>query len=93
MTAVVIDASAGVEMVAGTRRGAALAKLLPAEAEGWVPEHFYAEVLAVLRRQFLTQRKLTESQATRPSTDSVTGIYTMLPWPRSSPLPGATAAT
>jgi hypothetical protein len=51
-------------MVAGTRRGAALAKLLPAEAEGWVPEHFHAEVLAVLRRQFLTQRKLTESQAT-----------------------------
>ncbi len=46
MTAVVIDASAGVEMVAGTRRGAALAKLLPAEAEGWVPEHFYAEVVA-----------------------------------------------
>jgi predicted nucleic acid-binding protein len=64
VTALVIDASAGVEMVAGTRRGAALAKLLPAEAEGWVPEHFYAEVLAVLRRQFLTQRKLTESQAT-----------------------------
>jgi hypothetical protein len=49
VTAVVIDASAGVEMVAGTRRGAALAKLLPAEAEGWVPEHFYAEVLAVGR--------------------------------------------
>jgi predicted nucleic acid-binding protein len=60
----VIDASAGVEMVAGTRRGAALATLLPAEAEGWVPEHFYAEVLAVLRRQFLTPSKLAESQAT-----------------------------
>ena len=35
MTSVVIDASNGVEMVAGTRRGAALAKLLLAEAEGW----------------------------------------------------------
>ena len=64
MTAVVIDASAGVEMIAGTRRGRALARLLPPDAEGWVPEHFYAEVLAVLRRQFLIERKLTESQAT-----------------------------
>ncbi len=48
MTAVVIDASAGVEIVAGTRRGRALARLLPVGAVGWVPEHFYPEVLAVL---------------------------------------------
>jgi predicted nucleic acid-binding protein len=63
VTAVVIDASAGVEIVADTRRGRALARLLPVGAEGWVPEHFYAEVLAVLRRQFLGER-LSESQAT-----------------------------
>jgi predicted nucleic acid-binding protein len=63
VTAVVIGASAGVEIVAGTRRGRALARLLPVGAEGWVPEHFYAEVLAVLRRQFLGER-LSESQAT-----------------------------
>ncbi|MDQ6607112.1 MAG: hypothetical protein M3Z06_11270 [Actinomycetota bacterium] len=59
MIAVVIDASRW-----SLAPAAALATLLPAEAEGWVPEHFFAEVLAVLRRQFLTQRKLTESQAT-----------------------------
>lgn len=64
MSAVVIDASAGVEIVADTRRGRALARLVPAGSEGWVPEHFYAEVLAVLRRRFLIEAKLTESQAT-----------------------------
>jgi predicted nucleic acid-binding protein len=63
VTLVVIDASACVEIVCNTRRGRALARLLPAGAEGWVPEHFYAEVLAVLRRQLLGQ-KLSESQAT-----------------------------
>jgi hypothetical protein len=39
VTLVVIDASAGVEIVCDTRRGRALARLLPVEAEGWVPEH------------------------------------------------------
>ena len=62
MSAVVIDASAGAEIVSDTRRGRALVGLLPADAEGWVPEHFYAEVLAVLRRQLLID-KITESQA------------------------------
>ena len=64
MTAVVIDASAGVEIVADTRRGEVLARLIPAGSDGWVPEHFYAEVLAVLRRRWLLEGKLTESQAT-----------------------------
>ena len=64
MSAVVIDASAGVEIVADTRRGRALARLVPVGSEGWVPEHFYAEVLAVLRRRFLIEAKLTESQTT-----------------------------
>ncbi|MFZ0665824.1 MAG: type II toxin-antitoxin system VapC family toxin [Acidimicrobiales bacterium] len=63
MTAVVIDASAGVEIVGDTRRGRALARLLPADSEGWVPEHFYAEVLGVLRRRLLIDRTITESQA------------------------------
>jgi predicted nucleic acid-binding protein len=62
VTLVVIDASAGVEIVCDTRRGRALARLLPAGAEGWVPEHFYAEVLGVLRWQ-LRGQKLSESQA------------------------------
>lgn len=64
MTAVVIDASAGVEIVADTRRGRALARLLSADSQGWVPEHFYAEVLGVLRRQFLIERTISEDQAT-----------------------------
>jgi predicted nucleic acid-binding protein len=38
--------------------------LLSANSEGWVPEHFYAEVLGVLRRRFLIERTITESQAT-----------------------------
>lgn len=63
MSAVVIDASAGVEIVADTCRGRALVRLIPRGAEGWVPEHFYAEVLAVLRRRFLVEGKLSEAQA------------------------------
>jgi len=64
VNAVVIDASAGAEIVADTRRGRALARLVPADAEGWVPEHFYAEVLSMLRRQFLIEKAITETQAT-----------------------------
>lgn len=64
MTAVVIDASAGAEIVAGTRRGRALAGLVPVGVEGRVPEHFCAEVLAVLRRQLLVGNLITEAQAT-----------------------------
>jgi predicted nucleic acid-binding protein len=62
VTLVVIDAAGGVEIVCDTRRGRALARLLPVGAEGWVPEHFYSEVLGVLRWQLLGQ-KLSESQA------------------------------
>lgn len=61
MTQVVVDASAGAEIVVGTRRGRALARLLPAGAEGWVPEHFYAEVLAVVRRRVVVEGTLTEA--------------------------------
>jgi predicted nucleic acid-binding protein len=64
VTSVVIDASAGAEIVADTRRGRALARLVPADAEGWVPEHFYAEVLAVVRRRLLIEQTITEAQAT-----------------------------
>lgn len=50
MTPVVIDASAGVELAADTVRGRALRSLLPAEAVPWVPDLFYVECGAVLRR-------------------------------------------
>lgn len=64
MSAVVIDASAGAEIVANTRRGRSLARLIPDGAEGWVPQHFYAEVLSVLRRQLLIERIIADEQAT-----------------------------
>jgi len=44
VTPVVIDASAGVEILANTAHGRRLARLLPTDAVGWVPEHFYVEV-------------------------------------------------
>jgi predicted nucleic acid-binding protein len=64
VSATVIDASAGAEIVARTRRGQALARLLPERSEGWVPEHFYAEVLGVLRRRLLIDQTLSEPEAT-----------------------------
>jgi predicted nucleic acid-binding protein len=60
---VVIDASARVEIVANTRRGRALARLLPSDALGWVPEHFYAEVLGVVRRRLLVDEAISEDEA------------------------------
>lgn len=63
MTTVVIDASAGVEIVVDTRRGRALAALIPTGAEAWVPEHFFVEVLGGLRRQLLIEKTNTEAQA------------------------------
>jgi hypothetical protein len=50
VTPVVIDASAGVELAADIVRGRALRSLLPAGAVPWVPELFYVECGAVLRR-------------------------------------------
>ena len=50
MTPVVIDASAGVELVADTTRGRALGALLPSDAVPWAPDTFYVEVGTVLRR-------------------------------------------
>jgi predicted nucleic acid-binding protein len=61
LTAVVIDASAGTEIVADSRRGRALARLIPRGSEGWVPEHFYAEVGGTLRRWVVVQRTLPEA--------------------------------
>jgi predicted nucleic acid-binding protein len=76
VTAVVIDASAGVEIVGDTRRGRALARLLTADSEGWVPEHFYAEVLGVLRRRLLIERRSLNRRQRRRLADSDRGIST-----------------
>ncbi len=62
MTPVVIDASAGAEVVTDTRRGTSLLRLLPQDADPWVPEHFFAEVLAVIRRKTIVTHVLDETQ-------------------------------
>lgn len=61
MNPVVIDASAGVELAADTLRGRALRALLSADAVPWVPELFFVECGAVLRRWDLN-RILTVAQ-------------------------------
>ena len=63
MSRVVVDASAGVEMLSGTPRGRGLARLLPLDAELWVPEHFYVEVLGVLRHQTVIAKTLAAARA------------------------------
>lgn len=50
MTRLVLDASAGVELLLDTERGRSLAAKLPAGADWWVPEHYYVEVAGALRR-------------------------------------------
>lgn len=63
-TPVVIDASAAVELLARTDRGAALRALLPVAAVPWVPDGLFdAEVGSVLRRWDL-RSVLTPEQGT-----------------------------
>lgn len=51
MTDLVLDASAGIEMIAKSVTGVQLAALVPAGASLWVPDGLFdVEVLAVLRR-------------------------------------------
>lgn len=47
---VVVDASAGVELVLASSIGQQLRGRLPAGYEEWVPEVYFAEVAATLRR-------------------------------------------
>lgn len=61
MTPVVVDASAGVELIAGTKVGRALRMLLPPDPVLWAPETIYVEVGTVLRRWDLS-RTLTAAQ-------------------------------
>jgi predicted nucleic acid-binding protein len=64
VTPVVVDASAGVELAADTIRGRSLRGLLPNDAVPWVPEVFYVECGAVLRRWDLN-RILTSEEIAR----------------------------
>ena len=56
MTAFVLDASAGVELLLATDTGLRLQNQLPAGAEWWVPEHYYVEVAGALRRALINKR-------------------------------------
>lgn len=56
MTPIVLDASAGVELALRTPVGRQLQKKIPTGATTWVPEHYFAETVAVLRRHELNQR-------------------------------------
>ena len=56
MTPLVLDASAGVELLLNTPAGPALREKLPAPAVEWVPEIYFAEVAGTLRRAELTGR-------------------------------------
>jgi predicted nucleic acid-binding protein len=47
---VVLDASAGVEMLLGTPTGRRLQARLPTDPRLWVPEIYFTEVASVLRR-------------------------------------------
>ena len=61
-TAIVIDASAAVEIVARTSIGTELEHLLPRQAVPWIPDGLFdAEVMSVLRRWEL-RATLTPSQ-------------------------------
>lgn len=55
-TPVVLDAAAGVEFLLDTAADASLRSALPGDAVEWVPELYYAEVAAVLRRAELAGR-------------------------------------
>lgn len=50
MTDLVLDASASVDLLLDTATGRRLQPLLPTGAQWWVPQHFFAEVAAALRR-------------------------------------------
>jgi len=56
----VLDASAGVEMLFGTDRGRAIEAQLPDDSDEWVPETFFAEVAATIRRAELSLRVTPE---------------------------------
>jgi len=57
LTPVVLDASAGVEIALQTPIGRELQGRVPTPAELWVPDHYFAEVAAVLRRLAIRQPK------------------------------------
>ena len=56
MTAIVLDASAGVEIALQSPIGRQLHAKIPTGATTWVPEHYFVEVTSVLRRDEINRR-------------------------------------
>ena len=54
MTAYVLDASAGADLLLGTVGGRSILDQLQTGAQWWVPEHYFVEVASVLRRAELS---------------------------------------
>ena len=61
MSAIVLDASAGVEIAFQTPIGRQLQAKVPTGSTTWVPEHYFVEVTGVLRRAEINGRH-TEAQ-------------------------------
>lgn len=56
MTAIVLDASAGVEIALQSPIGRQVQAKIPTGATTWVPEHYFVEVTGVLRRDEINRR-------------------------------------
>ena len=62
MNIVVLDASAGAEIVAQTSTGRRLLALTPRDRAWWAPDHFHVEAAGALRRMLL-KGLITEDRA------------------------------
>jgi predicted nucleic acid-binding protein len=58
----VLDASAGFELLLTTTTGQAILRQVPPRAEWWVPEHYFIEVAGAIRRAEYT-KAITSAQA------------------------------
>lgn len=84
MSLIVLDASAAVEMFLGTPEGRSLSTKVPKGSTTHVPEHFYVEVAATLRRMELGGAITPRRR--RQGLPEAAG-------PHNPPGPGPTAAT
>lgn len=72
MTAVVLDASAGAEIVVRTTVGRRLLALVPQDRTWWVPDHFHLEAAGAIRRMLL--RKLIDEQRAASALDRLLSL-------------------
>lgn len=74
MVKLVIDASAGFELILETATGRALLNELPRGAEWWVPEHYFVEVASTFRRAEL-RGEIGVPQAAAAMSDLLAGRF------------------